>query len=289
MDRLKPSRTAQGAAMHRAAHQLLDRPLVFDDPLALTIIGPASEKALRLACAPGRGHETGPGWHGLATPGLRAFIAARARFAEATLGETRVRQYLLLGAGLDTYAYRRGGALPRVAIFEVDHPATQAWKRSRLAEGGLAVPPNVVFVPVDFERHSLEERLCQAGFDFRSPAMVAWLGVTPYLAGETVMATLGFLARRLAAGSDVVFDYAEPHGDDPARPVHSQALAARVARAGEPFRSSFEPAILAHDLAKLGFPKTRDLDASALNALYFAGRNDGLRITGPAHCLRARV
>ncbi|MGH6879090.1 MAG: class I SAM-dependent methyltransferase [Rhizomicrobium sp.] len=267
-----------GAAMHRAAHQLLNRPLVFEDPLALPIIG--AEAQLR-----------GGDWHGFATPALRAFIVARARHTEDILAGAVARgiqQYVLLGAGLDTYAYRRGGDRPRV--FEVDHPATQAWKRARLDDAGIAVPANLVFVPVDFEHESLSTGLKSAGFDFKSPAVVAWLGVTAYLARETAMATLGVLAAGLQAGSDIVFDYGEPvEARDPALRARFEALSARVAKAGEPFRSFFNPEEMACDLRTLGFSQICDLDAPALDARYFAGRDDGLRTAGVGHCLHARV
>jgi methyltransferase (TIGR00027 family) len=279
MAAIRPSRTAQGAAMHRAAHQLLDRPLLFEDPLALRIIGTQAETELR----------SGRDWHGFAAPGLRAFIVARSRLAEDILCGALARgtgQYVLLGAGLDTYAWRRNGNRPRV--FEVDHPATQAWKKIRLDEAGMPAPANHVFAPVDFENESLFAGLERAGFDFGSPAVVAWLGVTPYLTAEAVAATLGFLATRLTPGSEILFDYAEPlQRHDPAQAARFAALSERVARAGEPFRSFFEPGGLARDLRALGFSQICDLDAPALNARYLASRNDGLRIVGGGHCLHA--
>jgi len=280
MELSQPSRTAQGAAVHRAAHQLLDRPIVFEDPLALAIIGKDAESEVR----------AGTGWHGFAAPGLRAFIVARARYTEDALAEAATRgitQYVLLGAGLDTYAYRTNRN--RLRVFEVDHPATQAWKRERLTEAGIIIPPNVTFAPVDFERESLETGLARAGFDFAAPAFVAWLGVTPYLARETVIATLGFLVRSLARGSEIVFDYAEPvDRRDPVARARFEALAARVANAGEPFRCLFNGAELNDVLRALGFVQLRDLDAPALNAIYYAARSDGLRIGGHGHLIHAR-
>jgi O-methyltransferase involved in polyketide biosynthesis len=128
MEALTPSRTAQGAAMHRAAHQLLDTPPIFEDPLAVRIIGPEAEQELR----------GGTDWHARdRAGGLRAFIAMRSRLAEDGLSSAvarGIRQYVLLGAGLDTFAYRAGDGFSGVTIFEIDHPATQAWKRARLEE-----------------------------------------------------------------------------------------------------------------------------------------------------------
>src|ERR1700744_833636 len=145
MEANQPSRTAQGAAMHRAAHQILDRPPVFEDPLALKIIGPEAEAELRNGNDPRTDRRAA---------GLRAFIAARSRFSEDTLAEgvaKGVRQYVLLGAGLDTFAYRAARNYPGLAVFEVDHPATQGWKRERLAQAGLTLPDALTFAPVNFE------------------------------------------------------------------------------------------------------------------------------------------
>jgi methyltransferase (TIGR00027 family) len=269
--------------MHRAAHQLFDRPLVFEDALALAVIGREAEVDLR------RGQD----WRGHAAPGLRAFIVARSRLTEDLLAEAAgqgTRQYVVLGAGLDTYGYRQSQGRPPLSIFEVDHPATQAWKRARLKESGLAIPANVFHVPVDFERQPLDAGLRGANFDFDRPAFVAWLGVTPYLSRDAVMATLGFITFRLGKGSEIVFDYAEPVDDsDPSLRTRFDALSARVARAGEPFRSFFDPATLAREVKAFGFSEMQDWDAPAFNARYFAGRSDGLRIPGRGHCLHARV
>lgn len=278
MEEGRPSRTAQGAAMHRAAHQLLDRPLVFQDPLALRVIGAEAEAELR----------TGS-WQGLGASVLRAFIVARSRLTEDILADALaegIEQYVLLGAGLDTFACQLTTAPP--VVYEVDHPATQAWKRARLSEAALPMPPHQVFVPVDLERETLAPALTRAGFDFAKPALLAWLGVMPYLSREGVRATLGFVVSRLARGSGIVFDYAEPpDARDPANAARFAALLDRVARAGEPFRSFFEPREIEHELSRLGFSQIRDFDADALNAQYFQGHE--LRVAGHGHCLYARV
>lgn len=281
MEHNQPSRTAQGAAMHRAAHQLVDRPPIFDDPLALTIIGEEAATELR------EGRDT----HALTTTqGLRAFIATRSRFTEDCLAEaiTRgVRQYVLLGAGLDTFAYRAVRAGLRV--FEVDHPATQGWKRARLSEVRIATPDWVTYAPVDFERETIREGLARVGFDFAAPAVFAWLGVVPYLTREAVMGTLDFVAS-LARGSEIVFDYAQQPGkESPEQRAAFEAMAERVAASGEPFRSFFEPEELLRDVEALGFSLVEDLDAATLNARYFQGRADGLALRGRGHLLHARV
>jgi len=267
--------------MHRAAHQLVDRPPVFEDPLALRIVGEEAAADLR----------EGRDVRAMTTStGLRIFIATRSRFTEDCLDAAMargVRQYVLLGAGLDTFAYRaqREG----LRVFEIDHPATQGWKRARLAEVGIATPDCVIYAPVDFERETLRDGLQRAHFDFAAPAMFAWLGVTPYLTRDAVMGTLCFVAS-LAKGSEIVFDYAELPGEETgAHREQFDAMAARVAAMGEPFRSLFETDVLVRDVKALGFSFVEALDAAALNARYFAGRKDGLSLRGRGHLMHARV
>lgn len=283
MEDNRPSRTAQGAALHRAAHQLLDNPRVFADPLALKIIGPEAEAELRGGVDP---HTEIP------RSGLRAFIAARSRFSEDTLAEAvaeGVHQYVLLGAGLDTFAYRAAKAFPGLRVFEVDHPATQGWKRQRLADAGIMVPDVLTYAPVNFETETLSDGLIRVGFDEKAPAVFAWLGVVPYLTRDAIMATLRFIAS-LPRGTRVVFDYAEPASarDGAGRAAH-EAMAARVAASGEPFRSLFMADDLKRDVAALGFSRVDDFDAAVLNPRYFAGRSDDLRLRGAGHLMRACV
>ncbi|MGC9953864.1 MAG: SAM-dependent methyltransferase [Rhizomicrobium sp.] len=280
----KASATAQGAAMHRAAHQLLDHPAIFADPLALRIIGREAEKALR----GGESRHILPG-----AAGLRAFLAVRSRFTEDCLAEAMARgigQYVLLGAGLDTFAYRGAYDPARLRIFEVDHPATQEWKRGRLREAGIALPASVFYVPVDFERETVAEGLARAGFDFAAPAFFAWLGVVTYLTHGTVMETLRFVAERTGASSEIVFDY--PESADTISPVQRRAmqmLAARVSAVGEPFRTAFKPDEIKNALLALGFSRIEDMDTTALNARYCRGRDDAFALRGNAHMVRART
>jgi methyltransferase (TIGR00027 family) len=168
------SRTAHRVAIRRAAHQLFDQPKVLDDPLAVPIIG--AEAAEKL-CASPRERK-----HPFARA-FRAFMVARSRYAEDQLAkavEQDVAQYVVLGAGLDTFACRNPDST-NLRVFEVDHPATQAWKLERLQAAGIAIPQSLKFVPVDFERQTLAAGLEQGGFDSGSPAFFSWLGVTPYL------------------------------------------------------------------------------------------------------------
>jgi methyltransferase (TIGR00027 family) len=256
----EPSRTAWMAATHRAAHQVLERGLIFSDPLALRILGQDAETVARDALDhPER-------------RGMRAFIAARAHLAESALAtsveQRGVSQLVVLGAGLDTFAYRNPLA-DRLKVFEVDHPATQAWKRRRLDEAGIAAPGDLVYAPVDFERQALLDGLAAAGFDPARRTFFLWLGVVPYLTAEAVRATLQTIGG-LPGGGEVAFDYADPPAalSDEARAAH-RARAERVAAIGEPWLSYFEPPALHALLTELGFAQIEDLGPPALAARYW--------------------
>jgi methyltransferase (TIGR00027 family) len=282
MEANRPSLTAHGAALHRAAHQIVDTPPVFTDPLALQIVGPQAAGEL-LAGRDRHAH--------LAASRLRAFVAVRSRYTEDCFAEAAAAgldQYVVLGAGLDTFAYRTGR--PGLRIFEVDHPATQGWKRERLANAGIAIPETLTYAPVDFERETLHDGLKRAGLDFDKPAFFAWLGVVPYLSREAIETTLGFVARDMKPASEILFDYAEPmEGRDTAGSRALAELTKRVAEIGEPLRSFFKPEELQRDLRALGFSFVEDAGAAVLNARYFQERKDGLALGGAAHVMRARV
>jgi methyltransferase (TIGR00027 family) len=270
----RASRTASGVAMRRAAHQLLDVPLVFEDPLALKILSPEAADKLRLTL-PRREKSRLSRY-------LRAFLAVRSRIAEDVIADAianGTRQVVVLGAGLDTFAFRQ--TRDDVRIFEVDHPATQGWKRQRLAEAGIPIPAQVTFVPVDFAHQNLRQCLLAARVDPAQPTIFSWLGVTPYLDAGAVWHTLKDIADFSTAGGGVVFDYAVPPSSVG---LLSRALmwllTRRLARAGEPFRSYFTPESLARNLASMGFTNLTDYGRDELNAKYFSGRRDGLRVGG---------
>ncbi|MCX5497042.1 class I SAM-dependent methyltransferase [Kaistia dalseonensis] len=259
----QPSATAFRTAIRRAAHQLLDKPLVFEDPLALTIIGgdrgsTLARDELSRADSPG----------GAA---LRFFLAARSRYAEDRLAAAvarGIRRYVVLGAGLDTFAYRNRFAGDGLRVYEVDRPATQAWKKQQLTATGIAIPPDVVFVPIDFATEALDERLAAAGLAPDEPAFFSWLGVVPYLTEEAIFATLRIIAAR-PSGSEVVFDYAlQPDRLGQLQRLAFQTLAGRVAGLGEPFVSFFKPEDLARRLADLGFTAVEDLAGPDLGKAY---------------------
>jgi methyltransferase (TIGR00027 family) len=274
----QPSRTALGAATHRAVHQVLERGYIFSDPLAVRILGADAEAAVRNA-------KNDP-----SKRRLRLFIAVRTRFAEDALTvafASGVRQLVVLGAGLDTYAYRTSLG-ENLRVFEVDHPATQAWKRQRLAEAAIPLPPALTFAPIDLEREILADGLAAAGFDAEQQTFFTWLGVVPYLTQQAVFATLGFIAS-LPGAAHVVFDYRNPPASGPNQDEHDEAreaLAARVAFLEEPFRSEFETETLRAKLTALGFREVEDLGPRLIRERYFTNRGGAARDRG-GHIIRA--
>jgi methyltransferase (TIGR00027 family) len=273
MQEAKASRTALRVAIRRAAHQLVDDPLVFHDPLALSIIG--SEAAADL-----RAHISSE--NNKVSRGLRAFMSVRSRYAEDQLGAAvaqGVRQYVVLGAGLDTFAYRNRFANQGLRVFEVDHPATQAWKRELLTQAKINVPSDMKFVPVNFERQRLRDELQLQGFRLTEPAFFSWLGVVIYLTREAFATTLSF-ARSMPPASGIAFDYGVARSSLSIRErLVLAVLTRRVGAAGEPFRLFFDSRELANELARMGFARVEDLGRQEINARYFAGRADGLQVT----------
>lgn len=233
--------------------------MIFSDPLALAILGQDAEEALALAReAPER------------RP-LRLFIAMRSRFAEDSARRAineGVRQILVLGAGLDTFAYRVLEA-EDLKVFELDHPATQHDKRRRLADAGIPEPGHLAYVPHDFEQGPMTATLKAAGFDPDKRTFVLWLGVTPYLTADAVFVTLGELAH-WPGGAEVVFDYANPPERirEAATRYFHQQMAERVAASGEPFRCYLDTAALQERARGLGFAEIEDLDRAALVGRY---------------------
>ena len=277
----RPSRTALSAATHRAAHQLLDVPKVFDDPLALRIICANAEAGIRVDLCQLQKKRS-----------LRAFIALRSRYAEDELAraiQRGIRQYVVLGAGLDTFGYRNPYPVSRLRVFEVDHPATQTWKRVRLREAEIAIPDSLTFAPVDFEQQTLADGLDRAGFRTDEPAFFSMLGVVVYLTKSAVMETFKFVAS-LPAGSEIVFDYGILSSMLSERQRSAREyLARRVADIGEPWITYFDPASLARDLRAMGFKQVDDLGPEAAKERYFKDRTDGLCISGSARLMKART
>jgi methyltransferase (TIGR00027 family) len=233
--------------MHRAAHQMLEDGAIFRDPLAIRILDAESQDDLEDWA--GRGGQRG----------MRLFIASRTRFAEDRLElavERGTRQVVIVGAGLDTMALRNENG--RLIFYEVDHPATQAWKRELIESARIKIPRSSRFVPVDFEREKMGERLAEAGFEAREPAYFVWLGVVPYLTEAAIFATLEFIAS--VPGGEVVFDYPNPPEQltPPMREWHKQR-ALRAESVGEPWISYFDTETLHHRLGAMGAVEIEDL------------------------------
>jgi methyltransferase (TIGR00027 family) len=266
---------AERVAIARAVHQFMDEPpLVFSDPLALPIIGAAGDRWMRDHLELYR------------TEGMRrsrGVVVIRARFTEDELEQAVARgttQYVILGAGLDTFAYRRRDLAGRLTVYEVDQPATQRWKTQRLAEAGIPTPPNLRLVPVDFTGNALAERLAAAGFRRDAPAFFSWLGVIYYLPSESILATLAYIADQQAA-SQVVFDFAVAEAALPAAHRHLfREFSAYNRTAGERWQTWFTPEEITGRLRGLGFAEIECLDAPRVTALYLSGRADGL-LAGP--------
>jgi len=244
----EPSRTALMIARQRAAHQVLDHGSILDDPFAMKILREDEKDVLQFANK-----------HPLASIG-RLFTAARSRIAEDALSravERGIRQMVILGAGLDTFALRNphGG----LEIYEVDHPATQAWKLERLAEAQIALPTWLTLVPVDFELDNVGEKLATAGFQQNAPAFFSWLGVVPYLTQDAIRRALDYMSS--IQNSEVVFDYMEPAEafSEELRRIE-KARAEQLEKIGERSDSRFEPAAIAAILHSHGFCDLEDID-----------------------------
>lgn len=269
MNSNEPSRTALMIARQRAAHQLLDHGSILKDPFAMTILGEDENDVLQFATA-----------HPLASIG-RLFTAARSRIAEDALSravERGLRQIVILGAGLDTFALRNPHSAREILVYEVDHPATQEWKRQRLADAETALPPWLVLVPVDFEHDDLREALVAAGLQQNSPAFFSWLGVVPYLTDEAIGRTLDYIAS--VENSEVVFDYMEPPEafSDELRQLE-KVRAEQLQKIGERSVSRFEPAGIAAILRSHGFCEIEDINFQEISSRF--GR--GVQGLAPGH------
>jgi len=258
MNKNDPSRTALMIARQRAAHQVLDQGSILCDPFAMKILCEDEKDVLQFANA-----------HPLASIG-RLFATARSRIAEDALSravERGVRQIVILGAGLDTFALRNPHSAREICIYEVDHPATQAWKRQRLAEAQTVLPPWLVFVPVDFERDEMGEKLVAAGFQQNSPAFFTWLGVVPYLTQGTIGRTLDYMSS--IQNSEVVFDYMEPPQSfsEELRQLEKERTE-QLEKMDERSASRFEPAGIAAILRSHGFCAIEDINFQEIKSRF---------------------
>jgi methyltransferase (TIGR00027 family) len=274
----QPSQTARGAATYRAIHQTHEGGVIFKDRFAVKILDAETRASLdQIAADP-------------ALRPMRLFIVARSRFSENALAASvarGTRQIVVLGAGLDTFSLRNPFVQEAVRVFEVDHPATQAWKRERLEQAGIALPPSLTFAPIDFERQRLADGLASAGFDRDRPAFFQWLGVVPYLTREAISSTLDYIATIPA--SAVVFDYTEPfENHTPERRANLMATAERAAARGEPWLSFFNPGELSALLRRKGFAAIEDVGFAGLVGRFSPASAEGFRPGPGGHVVCAR-
>lgn len=294
------SRTALAAALMRAIHTRLDRPRVIDDAWGDRLVsdGEKADLARRIrseASAAARARLDALGSDGgVIDTVLRRHpsyggVVLRTRWAEDALADavaSGARQYVLLGAGLDSFCVRQPEFARALDVFEVDQPASQALKRDRLA--GADVPTNVHFVAADLAREDLGPALARAGFRSDVPSFFSWLGVTVYLTRTANEATLRAVASCAAPGSGIAFTYIDQRALDAGAPQLDARRTQRAAQ-GEPWLSGFDPTTLASDLRALGLALVEDLDGDALTARYCSGRSDGLAAARVGHVARARV
>lgn len=281
----RPSRTAEGAALLRALHAVIDdRPLLFEDAAVADLLSPGARLALRPLPPPirlglRRRERLNP-----QRAALRGQIVLRARFAEDALEAALVAgidQVVVLAAGLDTLALRRPGLLEGCTLYEVDFPATQAWKRRRLR--GRAAQ-RITFVPVEFGRDDLAAALVAAGLDPSRPLFVNWLGCTYYLSSAALSATLGAMAEVAAPGSAIALDYwTDRATPDWGARLLLAGIRVAVALQQEPMVGLLSPAGLARSAEAAGWTVAEDLDARAQRARWLAGRRDTLSVPEFAH------
>lgn len=265
----EPSRTAMMTALARGAHRLLDaRPWLVDDPFGMLLIGSAWRQVVD-------GKASGYTPDMMAE--IRAFVSVRARYAEDRLEAGDYSQYVILGAGLDSFVWRRPDLCRRLKVFEVDHPATQSWKRRRADALALPSPRSLVYAAVDFEKETLQEGLGRAGFDWRAKTFFLWTGVTMYISIAATKATLA-AAAQCAPGSEIVFTYSPDPSVHDARTRAMRDLFVKIATdAGEPPMTTFSESALDALIAGAGLVSASRPSKDDLVRTYFADRADGLR------------
>ncbi len=275
---MKPSETAQLAAAHRAHHAGHARPAILEDTAASWLLGPPLNAILSVP--PLRWLL----WRPLLAKvqPISVFVVVRSRYTEdaleASIGEGW-RQYVILGAGLDSWALRHEE--PGVTVFELDQPATQEWKEARIRARLGALPSHLVLVPIDFEHESITDLLPGHGFDPRATAFVSWLGTICYLTHEAIEEAFASLAQVCAPGSRVAFDYFQPRATmSPEDLELFELLDEGGTRRGEPMRTLLEAGQMAEILGSAGFDVVEDLPAGEIRRRYLAGRSDGLDIPG---------
>jgi methyltransferase (TIGR00027 family) len=271
----------------RALHTRLDRPVLIDDPWGERLITTHERETLR-GIDDAEDLDTALRAH----PSYGTVIL-RARYAEDVLAEAvarEVRQYVIVGAGMDSFALRRPAFAAELEIIEIDHPATQQFKLRRLADCGIAPPPGLRFVPADLSEIPLDAALTGSSFRADRQAVFAWLGVTSYLTRNANLATLRAIASCAAPGSELVFTYLDQRIFETGPEISAmQEARAALASAGEPWVSGFHPDRLGDDLRSTGLELVANLGPEELHARYCADRTDGLAPSPSSYVARARV
>jgi methyltransferase (TIGR00027 family) len=277
----EPSKSAMSAAVGRGTHRLWDNaPWIFDDPFALVLVGPTwpdFATAIR-AIVPSAIFRQG-----------HAFLQIRSRYPEDRLAQSRYEQYVVLGAGLDSFAWRCPEMLRKLRFFEVDHPATQDWKRARASSLGLPISPNHVFVPVDLDTSNLDTALTQAGFDWSVPTLFCWVGTTMYLEPSAVGTTLAVVSR-CASGSEIALSYnlTSEFMDEPGRQF-LRAITPKLADQDEPVRNGFSPNEMEGLVSSAGLVVADHPTSAELAARYCATRDDDLKPSQLERLIAAKV
>lgn len=282
------SRTALVTAYIRAYHASYDSHPIFNDFLAHRLLteqdyrslGPSlvdrAQAGEPVFVGSGPGQVTALKWWIKVVAGA---ILARAHYAEDCLEQVvrnGYRQYVILGAGMDTFAFRRPDLLKQFRVYEIDHPMTQALKRERLAEAGLKLPQELHFIPVDLTRENLAVALARSSYDPKALTIFSWLGVTFYLNREDIFTTFNTMRDLAPVGSAIVFDYLDSGFFSPENPHKSVHLVLdKVRQIGEPMHTGFKSSELAVQLASRGFLLRQDLDPADIERRYFLGRTDG--------------
>jgi methyltransferase (TIGR00027 family) len=285
MESRGPSRTAVLTATLRAAHYLFDgAPKILTDPFARDFAGFASDEEVRKAL------------DALALRDLsrlRTAFAVRSRYAEDELSvaiQRGISQYIILGAGLDSFAYRRPDLMRALHVYEVDHPATQSWKRARMRELGIKSPPTLRHVPINFEQATLISGLAAGGVNRNAKAFFSWLGVTQYLPRDVVLNTLREIASATAPGTELVVQFIVPAATlSPEEGNLVTAAAAAAASMGEPWLSFFDPEDLETNMTEIGFEQIVHFGSEEATERYLLGRSDGLRLPGYFRMIKACV
>ena len=280
----KHSYMAEGTALLRAAHQVLDEdPKILDDPLAVTLMGTDTEELIEADLERQQSNYL---------RNARTFAVLRGRYIDDELSaalDRGIRQYVILGAGLDTTPYRPAHAGRELATFEVDHPDTQRWKLEKLHQADIRIPSNLKHVTIDFEHQSLDDELAASGFAFDVPTFFSWLGVTYYLTPESVFETFRFVAK-MPPASQIAFDFTLADSELDAAGLAGYARISRhLEKYGEPWLARFAPDKLADDLRDLGFSQIAYFSQEMAWERYLKNRKDGLSLNPMMQLMSAIV